>query len=760
MALMLMTGTAHTANNPMRSPFNPLLEVKDLRQGQILTFDKNIGFYFNASVLRPESLSTLDNLALWLKANPEIVKVNILGHTNQLGSSAYNLTLSRQRARTVRRYLRSQGVEGDRLDALGFGEQKPLVEEKMVEDRVHNRRIELEIATLAPDLEHIKTTSPSATSKAFFKVKTLSTGYVLNPKIAKIKPGQVVIAGNAPVVIKNGPSKFTLMPRSEVLFVRSSHDYNVRRKTVVIKPKEDKPRSGSPWVQALDQPLRPEDDKPKGPQRKTLVTRVLKAGVMGISVLKGTIKVRAKKNHDILIIYPGGVVLQREGDASVTRTGSLLLVKNASKNGDLEVYQDEHPTRLRPDVTFATSVNNKIGFLLPLPSGKKKKVHLHYTKSGKGAPDTVILAEYHKVKQFLANPALNFVDFVVPDGHKQICDATDWKCILENYPKKKDQFVLDIHVSKTPKHYRTTFSLLSLKKRNLLQRSFHKYAANRHQAPIKQAPHTANSVIGESQKEIGPRGRFLRPQLGPDQDKKSILVLSWNYDPPRYEAVTWTGHKMALSVLQDNPNTIGVNGRLLKTLLDEQTGCDRTDRCLEELAGAYGVDHILDGDLVQNLNTPLETDFELRLFESNMMIAGKEHARFRPVNKVLQKVAPMLDDVLEVKELEDPYKSWRATLPGPLRTTSMVGAGLGVLAFSAGSVSYVQYLYAASQTSDASRPIEERNIAYQEGQKAVSQYETYGAALQVTGGLFLLASGALYALTEYWPFSLPPKDSE
>ena len=210
---------------------------------------------------------------------------------------------------------------------------------------------------------------------------------------------------------------------------------------------------------------------------------------------------------------------------------------------------------------------------------------------------------------------------------------------------------------------------------------------------------------------------------------------------------------MTLAVLEKNPKTNGLDGRHLKQLLDEHKGCENTDGCLEELTAAYGADFVLDGDLVQNPSTPLETDFELRLFEKNMMLAKKDGQRFRPVSKVLHKVEPMVNEVLEEKELEDPKSTWRATMPETLRLTAAVGVGMGLLSFAAGSVSYIQYLIASSQITDERNALEEREIAYEAGTKAVNQYHSYGAGLQIFGGVLGITSAAIFGLAHYWPFA-------
>jgi OOP family OmpA-OmpF porin len=85
-----------------------------------------------------------------LKANPDIQLVMVTGHTDRLGSEEYNQKLSERRANQVRDYLISQGVEANRLQAVGKGESEPVVacdgvkgRKKLIECLQPNRRVVL-----------------------------------------------------------------------------------------------------------------------------------------------------------------------------------------------------------------------------------------------------------------------------------------------------------------------------------------------------------------------------------------------------------------------------------------------------------------------------------------------------------------------------------------------------------------------------------------------------------------------------------------
>jgi outer membrane protein OmpA-like peptidoglycan-associated protein len=82
-----------------------------------------------------------------LKANPQIAKVRVEGHTDSVGSDETNLTLSQGRAESVMKYLTDKGVDASRLEAKGFGESKPLADNKTEEGRAKNRRVEFVIVS-------------------------------------------------------------------------------------------------------------------------------------------------------------------------------------------------------------------------------------------------------------------------------------------------------------------------------------------------------------------------------------------------------------------------------------------------------------------------------------------------------------------------------------------------------------------------------------------------------------------------------------
>ncbi|WP_375580470.1 OmpA family protein [Marivirga tractuosa] len=106
---------------------------------------KNIFFDSGSSDLRTESLGELEVIKDLLVNSPDL-RVQINGHTDDIGNSIYNKLLSKQRAQSVVDYLIANGIDSERLEAKGFGEDKPLVSnDDEIGGREINRRTEIEI---------------------------------------------------------------------------------------------------------------------------------------------------------------------------------------------------------------------------------------------------------------------------------------------------------------------------------------------------------------------------------------------------------------------------------------------------------------------------------------------------------------------------------------------------------------------------------------------------------------------------------------
>ena len=109
-----------------------------------VTFSADAFFDFDKSVLKPEGKAKLDDLASKVKGiNLEVVIA--VGHTDSVGSDAYNQKLSVRRAEAVKAYLVSKGIEKNRVYTEGKGEKQPIADNKTQEGRAKNRRVEIEV---------------------------------------------------------------------------------------------------------------------------------------------------------------------------------------------------------------------------------------------------------------------------------------------------------------------------------------------------------------------------------------------------------------------------------------------------------------------------------------------------------------------------------------------------------------------------------------------------------------------------------------
>ncbi len=115
--------------------------IRIFREGSSIILH-GVEFEFNSAKLKPESYPVLDDAARILTMHPEI-DVEVQGHTDDIGSDAYNLRLSQKRAEAVRDYLIDvHMIEPVRLIPVGYGERRPIADNSTEEGRQKNRRVE------------------------------------------------------------------------------------------------------------------------------------------------------------------------------------------------------------------------------------------------------------------------------------------------------------------------------------------------------------------------------------------------------------------------------------------------------------------------------------------------------------------------------------------------------------------------------------------------------------------------------------------
>lgn len=103
---------------------------------------EGVNFQTSSARLTSESLAVLDRVVEGLKGSPD-VRILIEGHTDSQGPDAANMKLSKGRADAVRDYFIGKGIASSRLQTKGYGETKPIADNKTAEGRARNRRVEL-----------------------------------------------------------------------------------------------------------------------------------------------------------------------------------------------------------------------------------------------------------------------------------------------------------------------------------------------------------------------------------------------------------------------------------------------------------------------------------------------------------------------------------------------------------------------------------------------------------------------------------------
>lgn len=127
----------------LKNQENLEISLTPIASGEEFVFE-NIFFDFDRDELKPESKSSLLRLLEFLKENPS-VRIQITGHTDNVGSATYNQSLSQRRAESVKQFLLSKGIPEARLLSEGKGDQEPLRPNDTAENRALNRRITISI---------------------------------------------------------------------------------------------------------------------------------------------------------------------------------------------------------------------------------------------------------------------------------------------------------------------------------------------------------------------------------------------------------------------------------------------------------------------------------------------------------------------------------------------------------------------------------------------------------------------------------------
>ena len=115
-----------------------------------ITFAADTLFDFDKYVLKPKGRQTLDDLVSKIKdVNLEVIIA--VGHTDWIGTVAYNQKLSVRRAEAVKAYLVSKGIEKNRIYTEGKGKSQPIADNRTAAGRAQNRRVEIEVVGTRPN---------------------------------------------------------------------------------------------------------------------------------------------------------------------------------------------------------------------------------------------------------------------------------------------------------------------------------------------------------------------------------------------------------------------------------------------------------------------------------------------------------------------------------------------------------------------------------------------------------------------------------
>jgi outer membrane protein OmpA-like peptidoglycan-associated protein len=137
------------------------LQARQTARGLELTLSSII-FDLDSATMKPGAERSMEVLIDFLKANPHRTIV-IEGHTDSLGTAAYNQQLSEERAQAVKQLLEQNGIDANRITARGMGEEYPVASNQAMAGRQQNRRVEIVISS-PPSVQDARTASSTPTA--------------------------------------------------------------------------------------------------------------------------------------------------------------------------------------------------------------------------------------------------------------------------------------------------------------------------------------------------------------------------------------------------------------------------------------------------------------------------------------------------------------------------------------------------------------------------------------------------------------------
>jgi len=129
------------SNDPKHNGCPQFIKV----EGNSIRILQQVHFAFGSATILPDSFPMLQEIVNVLKVNPQIKHLSVEGHTDNKGPAALNKTLSQNRANSVMKWLVDHGTEQSRLEAHGYGMERPIEDNKTDKGRAANRRVEFKI---------------------------------------------------------------------------------------------------------------------------------------------------------------------------------------------------------------------------------------------------------------------------------------------------------------------------------------------------------------------------------------------------------------------------------------------------------------------------------------------------------------------------------------------------------------------------------------------------------------------------------------
>jgi len=128
---------------PAPIKIKPVLKAKVV--GKKIEISEKVMFEFDKAIIKIDSHGLLGDVAKVLEEHGDIDKIRIEGHTDSEGKNSYNKKLSQKRADAVKAFLVQAGIDESRLEAVGYGEERPVGDNATDDGREKNRRVEFNI---------------------------------------------------------------------------------------------------------------------------------------------------------------------------------------------------------------------------------------------------------------------------------------------------------------------------------------------------------------------------------------------------------------------------------------------------------------------------------------------------------------------------------------------------------------------------------------------------------------------------------------